>query len=231
MYYYGYDTTWLLILPGILLAMWAQARVRNAFAQYSQVPARRAATAAEVARQILAQNGLSDVPVVGVGGSLTDNYDPRQRRLNLSQSVYNSNSLAALGVAAHEVGHAIQHQRQWAPMRFRSALVPLANIGSYAAWPLLILGLLFSIPQILWVGVAVFAFAVLFQLVTLPVEFDASRRALLLLREGGFLEEDEVLGARRVLQAAALTYLAATLTAILQFLRLFLLANGRRRRN
>jgi hypothetical protein len=187
-------------------------------------------TAAVVARRMLDMNGLQSVPVQLMQGKLTDNYSPKTRTLNLSQSVHDSASLAALGVAAHEVGHAVQHSAHYAPMAIRGAIVPVANIGSYAAWPLLIIGLLMSFQPLVWAGVAVFGFAVLFQLVTLPVEYDASHRGLAMLRDGGFLADEEIAGARRVLSAAALTYLAATLMAILQFLRLLLIANGNSRR-
>jgi Zn-dependent membrane protease YugP len=226
-----FDSTWLILLPGILLAIWAQARVNGAFNRYSQVQSLAGWTGAAAARRMLDENGLYDVPVEAAQGRLSDHYDPRKRTLNLSPSVHGSQSLAALGVAAHEVGHAVQHSRRYAPMALRSALVPAANIGSYAAWPLLIAGLWFSIPLLVDIGIAVFGIAVLFQVVTLPVEYNASRRGLELLRDGGFLQEEEIAGARKVLSAAALTYLAATLMAILQLLRLLLIANGGRRKD
>lgn len=226
-----FDSTMLLLIPGIIIALFAQARVNNAFAKYSQIKSNIGWTGASAARRMLDENGLDGVKIHLTQGKLSDNYNPKNRTLNLSSSVHDSQSLAALGVAAHEVGHAIQHGQHFAPMALRSALVPVANIGSYAAWPLLFIGLLMSFQPLVYIGVGVFAFAVLFQLVTLPVEFDASRRGLAMLRDGGFLAEEEVLGARRVLSAAAMTYLAATLMAILQFLRLLMLANGGRRRN
>jgi Zn-dependent membrane protease YugP len=220
-----------LIIPGILLAMAAQAKVNNAFSRYSRIESSGRWTGAAAARRILDENGLQDVQIRAIEVSMTDHYDPRSRTLSLSQTVHSSTSLAALGVAAHEVGHALQHSQGYAPISIRSALVPVANIGSYAAWPLLILGLVLSVPSLVWVGIFAFAFAVLFQIVTLPVEYNASHRALELLRSGGFLAEEEVQGARKVLSAAAMTYLAATLMAILQLLRLILLANGGRRRS
>lgn len=225
------DPTWLLIIPGLLLALYAQARVNSAFHKYSQIQSYGGMTASVAARRMLDMSGLMEVPVKLMEGRLTDNYNPKTRSLNLSQSVHGGASLAALGVAAHEVGHAVQHSERYAPMAIRGALVPMANIGSYAALPLLILGLIMSIQPLVWVGVGVFGFAVLFQLVTLPVEYDASRRGLQMLRDGGYLAEEEVAGARKVLSAAALTYLAATLMAVLQFLRLFLIASGGRRRS
>jgi uncharacterized protein len=225
-----FDSTWLLLIPGILFALYAQAKVNNAFSKYSQVKTSIGSTAADSARRMLDSNGLDNVQIRHMQGKLTDNYDPRSKTLNLSDSVHDSQSIAALGIAAHEVGHAIQHSRRYAPMAFRSALVPAANIGSWAAWPLLILGIMFSIPILVDIGIGVFSLAVLFQLVTLPVEFDASHRGLAMLKDGGYLAEEEVAGARKVLSAAAMTYLAATLMAILQLLRLLLLANGGRRR-
>lgn len=231
--YFYMDSTILLILPGIVLALWAQARIKSVFSQYARVFSNNGWTADMMARRVLDDNGLEDVQVTGVPGNLSDHYDPRRRVLRLSEPVYGSSSLAALGVAAHEVGHALQHQRGYAPMAVRSAIVPVASIGSYMAWPLLILGMLMASQTLIIWGVAAFGFAVLFQLVTLPVELNASSRAMNLLREGGYLTEMELPGARKVLSAAALTYLAATLMATLQFLRLLLLSGllgGRRRR-
>jgi uncharacterized protein len=226
-----FDSSWLILIPGIVLALYAQTRVNSAFNRYSQVKSNSGWTASAAARRMLDENGI-DVQIRQAQGRLSDNYDPKKKTLNLSQSVHDSKSLAALGVAAHEVGHALQHKEKYAPMALRSALVPVANIGSFAAWPLLIVGLMLAMPVLVDIGIAVFGVAVLFQLVTLPVEFDASRRGLALLRDGGFLQEDEVAGARKVLSAAAMTYLAATLMAILQLLRLLLIANGgSRRRN
>lgn len=228
---YFSDYTWLLIIPGVLVALFAQSKVKSAFSRYNEIRSCSGIPASVAARRMLDMNGLHDVPVNLMQGSLTDNYNPKSRTLNLSQSVHDSASLAALGVAAHEVGHAVQHSTRYAPMGIRSVLVPVANIGTYAAWPLLILGLVMSMQPLVWAGVVVFGFAVLFQLVTLPVEYNASRRGLAMLRDGGFLADEEVAGARKVLSAAALTYLAATLMAILQFLRLFILASGSRRRD
>lgn len=227
---YVFDTTWLILIPGIILAIYAQAKVNGAFNRYSQINASSGWTGAAAARRMLDENGLYDVPVQIANGRLSDHYDPRRRTLNLSQSVHGSPSLAALGVAAHEVGHAVQHSRRYAPMALRQALVPAANIGSYAAWPLLIAGIVFTIPLLVDIGIAVFGIAVLFQLVTLPVEYNASHRGMEMLRDGGFLQQEEAAGARKVLSAAALTYLSATLMAILQLLRLLLIANGGRRR-
>jgi len=232
--YFYLDYTILLIIPGIILAMWAQSRIKSTFAEYARVFSNNGWTAEMMARRILDDNGLQDVQVTSVAGNLSDHYDPRRHVLRLSESVYGSSSLAALGVAAHEVGHALQHQRGYVPMALRSAIVPVANIGSYLAWPLLIIGMLMASQTLIIWGVAAFGFAVLFQLVTLPVELNASGRAMALLREGGYLTDMELPGARKVLNAAALTYLAATLMAILQFLRLLLLSGllggGRRRR-
>lgn len=225
------DSTWLILIPGILLAIYAQAKVNGAFNRYSQIRSSSGCTGASAARRMLDENGLYDVPVQPAQGRLSDHYDPRKRTLNLSKGVHDGASLAALGVAAHEVGHAVQHSRRYAPMALRQALVPAANIGSYAAWPLLIAGLLLSMPLLVDIGIAVFGIAVLFQLITLPVEYNASHRGLELLRDGGFLQEEEIAGARKVLSAAALTYLSATLMAVLQLLRLILIANGGRRRD
>ena len=187
---------------------------------------------AQVAQRVLQAAGIYDVQVRHVSGSLTDHYDPRTKTVNLSDPVYNATSVAALGVAAHECGHAIQHAKSYAPLSIRSALVPIANFGSMLAWPVILIGLLFNTRSsglIIDIGILLFSAAVLFQLVTLPVEFDASRRALVMLRTQGILADDELRYARRVLKSAALTYVASAAAAILQLLRIILITNGRRR--
>ncbi len=235
MYGYGYgyglyfDPTMLIVLPGLLLALWAQFHVQSVFRRYSDVPSQRGWTAAQVAEDMMRQNGVMDVTVERIRGSLTDNYNPKTNVLSLSDGVYDSTSLAALGVAAHEVGHVFQHYEQYAPLKMRSAFVPVAQIGSYAAVPLFILGLIMSWEPLMWVGIAVFIAVVLFYLVTLPVEFNASSRAITSLEAGGYLTYEEARPARKVLNAAGLTYIAAALQAFLQLLRLLVLAGGRRR--
>lgn len=187
---------------------------------------------AQVALRVLQAAGIYDVQVRHVSGSLTDHYDPRTKTVNLSDPVYNATSVAALGVAAHECGHAIQHAKSYAPLSIRSALVPIANFGSMLAWPVILIGLLFNTRSsglIIDIGILLFSAAVLFQLVTLPVEFDASRRALVMLRTQGILADDELKYTRRVLKSAALTYVASAAAAILQLLRIILITNGRRR--
>lgn len=228
MLYYRYDPTYLLLIPGLLLALYAQLKISSTYSRWKQVPSRAGLTGAQMARRILDGNGCGDVRIERVAGSLTDHYDPQGGVLRLSDEVYASRSIAALGVAAHEAGHAIQDAQGYAPMRIRAALVPVANIGSSAAIPLFMLGLIFSWQPLLKIGILCFALAVLFYLVTLPVEQNASGRAVAIL-EGGFLPEDEVRGVRKVLSAAALTYVAAALQAVLQLLRLVILAGGRRR--
>lgn len=218
-----FDPTYLLLIPGILLALWAQSKVQITFHKYSKVSAASGASAASVARSILDYNGLSDVPVEMVSGHLTDHYDPSSKVLRLSESVYHSASIAAIGVAAHEAGHAIQHQTDYMPLKVRSLLVPVAQIGSNASWFLIILGILMSNSSLAQLGVFLFSAAVLFQLVTLPVEYNASSRALVVLEGGGYLNRQEVSGAKKVLDAAALTYLAAAIVSILQLLRLVVL--------
>ena len=229
--YYGwyFDPTMLLILPALLLAMWAQFRVQSTFRKYSDVPSAQGWTAAEMAADLLARNGLGDVRVERVRGSLTDHYDPRTNTLRLSDTVYDSTSLAALGVAAHECGHAMQEAEGYKPLRIREKIVPVAQIGSWAAMPLFVLGLVMSWEPLLTAGIIVFSLVVAFYLVTLPVEFDASGRALEQLEGGGYLSSAETDDAGRVLRAAALTYVAAALQAVLQLLRLLVLAGGNRR--
>ena len=229
--YYGwyFDPTTLLILPALLLAMWAQFRVQSTFRKYSDVPSAQGWTAAEMAADLLARNGLGSVRIERVRGSLTDHYDPRTNTLRLSDTVYGSTSLAALGVAAHECGHAMQEAEGYKPLRIREKIVPVAQISSWAAMPLFVLGLVMSWEPLLTAGIIVFSLVVAFYLVTLPVEFDASGRALEQLDGGGYLSSAETDDAGRVLRAAALTYVAAALQAVLQLLRLLVLAGGNRR--
>lgn len=226
---YYFDPTMLIVIPGLLLAMWAQYRTQSVFTKYSKVAAQRGISAAQVAYDMLRENGITDVTIQQIAGSLTDNYNPQTNVLSLSQSVYGSTSLAALGVAAHEVGHVFQHYDQYAPLRIRSAFVPVAQIGSYAAVPLFLLGMFLSWQPLMWVGILVFMLVVLFYLVTLPVEYNASSRAIVALEAGGYLTREETEPARKVLNAAGLTYIAAALQAFLQLLRLVMLAGGRRR--
>ena len=205
-------------------------QVKSTFNKYSRVSSSKGMTGAMVAEQLLRSQGIYDVSIQRVSGSLTDNYNPRNKTLNLSDSVYNSTSVAAIGVAAHETGHAIQHAYGYGPLSFRTALFPLASVGSRVSWILIVLGLIFGSTNILIdIGILMFSLAVLFQLVTLPVEFNASARALQLLESEGFLYGDENRQARKVLSAAAMTYVAAAATAILQLLRLIYLFGGRRR--
>ncbi len=227
MFYFDYYYL-ILILPAMLIAMWAQAKVSGTFGKYSQVRSARGFTAAQVARQILDDNGLQQVRIEGIRGNLTDHYDPTSNTVRLSDSVYNSTSIASIGVAAHEVGHAIQHAENYAPMKLRGAIIPITNIGSRLAIPLILLGFLFS-PGLVTLGIILFSTVTVFQLVTLPVEFNASSRALATLEADGFLYGEELDGARKVLSAAALTYVAALIVSAAQLLRLVLLANSRRR--
>jgi Zn-dependent membrane protease YugP len=212
--------------------MIASARVKGTFNKYSQLRSMSGMNGAQVALRVLQAAGIYDVQVRHVSGSLTDHYDPRTKTVNLSDPVYNATSVAALGVAAHECGHAIQHAKSYAPLSIRSALVPIANFGSMLAWPVILIGLFFNTRSsglIIDIGILLFSAAVLFQLVTLPVEFDASRRALVMLRTQGILADDELKYTRRVLKSAALTYVASAAAAILQLLRIILITNGRRR--
>ena len=229
MFPYYMDSTALLLLPALLLSLWAQWQVKSAFDRYSRVHSRENVTARDVARMLLSRFGMGDMPVNRVAGSLTDHYDPTSRTLSLSEDVYDSTSIAAIGVAAHEVGHAIQHSRAYAPLMFRNSIVPAMNLVSGLSMPLFFLGLFMGSPRLLNVGILLFCGVVVFHMVTLPVEFDASSRALRLLAETGALAPDELSGARRVLRAAALTYVAAALMAVLQLVRLLLLRNSQDR--
>ena len=230
--YYYWDPTYILVVIGAVICMIASARVKGTFNKYSQIRSMSGMNGAQVAQRVLQAAGLYDVQVRHVSGSLTDHYDPRTKTVNLSDPVYNATSVAALGVAAHECGHAIQHAKSYAPLSIRSALVPIANFGSMLAWPVILIGLFFNTRSsglIIDIGILLFSAAVLFQLVTLPVEFDASRRALVMLRTQGILADDELKYTRRVLKSAALTYVASAAAAILQLLRIILITNGRRR--
>lgn len=226
-----YDWTILLVLPGLLLALYAQAKTSSTFQKYSQISAHSGITAAQCAQDILQKGGAGDVRIERVAGTLTDHYDPHDKVLRLSDSVYNSTSIASLGVAAHEAGHALQDAQEYAPLTLRTLIAPVISIGSNAAIPLFFAGLLFSWEPLQFIGLVCFALVVFFSLVTLPVEFNASSRALALLTQGGYLTAPENDGAKKVLSAAALTYVASALSAILQFVRLFLLSSSRRRRN
>ena len=230
--FYGFylDSTWLLLLPAILLSAWAQWRVSSSYNRYSKTLSSGGWTAAAMARRMLDMNGLGNVQIISVRGNLTDHYDPKRKVLALSDSVYGYSSLAALGVAAHEVGHAIQHARGYQPLAWRSSLVPVVNIGSQLSWPLMLLGILLSVDPLITAGIILFSLVVVFQLITLPVEFNASSRALILLETDGYLKREELGGAKAVLQAAALTYVAGALSSLLQLLRLILISNRRSRR-
>lgn len=223
-----FDWTFILLIPAIILTIYAQARVSSTYKKYAQVRARSGISACDMARQMLDSNGLSNVRIEQVRGNLTDHYDPRSKVLRLSEATYNSSSVAALGVAAHEAGHAMQDKEAYAPLKIRNTLVPIANFGSSASWILIILGIVFTYTNLITIGIICFAAVVVFQLVTLPVEFNASNRALVALEGGGFLTTDEVQQTNKVLRAAALTYVAAALTAILQLLRLLILFGDRR---
>ncbi len=219
-----WDWTLILILPAFIFAVWAQLRIKQAFAKYSRINSYQGFTASEVVRMILDSYGLYDIKISVVPGELTDHYNPKDRTVYLSESVYNSSSVAAIGVAAHETGHAIQHAERYTPLIFRNALVPVVNIGSSSAIPLFILGLILSMPSLVNIGIVLFAGAVLFHFITLPVEIDASRRALKILSRG-VMTGEELEGVKRVLTAAAMTYIAATLMALLQLIRLMVLAD------
>ena len=241
LYGYGYgmypmyfDPTIILVLIGVMLSLWAQGRVNSTYSKYARVGSRTGMTGADAARRLLASQGIYDVTVRQVSGNLTDHYDPRTKTVNLSQGVYGSTSVAAIGVAAHECGHAMQDAGGYVPLRVRGALVPVANFGAQISWPLILIGILFSSgssSMLITLGILMFSLSVLFQLVTLPVEFNASSRAVNLLDRTGILAGQEVGQTRQVLSAAALTYVAAAAASILQLLRLLYLFGGNRRRD
>ncbi len=237
MYYgYGYgrgmgigaDPMYLLVIVMAIICMLASYRVSSVYKKYNRIRSASGMTGAQVAMEILRRNGVTDVTVQHVPGNLTDHYDPRSRVVNLSDATYGSNSVAAIGVAAHECGHVMQHQTGYLPLQIRSSLVPVANIGSKAGVPIIILGMILSLSPLITIGIWVFSFAVLFQLVTLPVEFNASHRALVMLEEYGILGHEEVDDSRKVLSAAAMTYVASAAAAVVQLLRLVMLNNRRR---
>ena len=234
--YYGYglfDPTMILVLIGAVLSMWASAKVQGTFNKYSSVRSRTGMTGADAARRLLNSQGIYDVSIEGVAGNLTDHYDPRSKTLRLSESVYQSSSVSAIGVTAHECGHAIQDHVGYVPLRMRAAFVPVVNFGSHLSWPLILIGVIIGgigSPMVN-IGIWMFVLVVLFQLITLPVELNASRRAVVLLDQNGILQGEEVSQTRKVLGAAALTYVAAAASSILQLLRLVILFGGRRDRD
>ena len=219
-----WDPTMVLLIPAMILAMYAQMKVNSTYHHYSQIASQRGMTGADVARYISNKNGLYDIPIERVQGQLSDHYDPRSRVVRLSQGVYDSTSIAALGVAAHEVGHAIQHDTGYMPLYIRNTIIPITQIGSYVSIPLLILGILVSSPRLVELGILLFTAIVFFQLITLPVEFNASRRAVAVLGDEAILTADELVGTKKVLSAAALTYVAAAVTAVFQLLRLLIIS-------
>lgn len=230
--YYGFDIYYIvLVLPAILISLWAQAKVSSTFNKYSKVYSYRGLTGADAARKVLEMNRIYDVAIEPVAGNLTDHYDPKSNVIRLSENVYNSTSVAAIGVAAHEAGHAVQNDCDYTPMRIRSVIIPVTRIGSYLSWPLILLGIVFNSEMLATFGIVLFGAVVAFQLVTLPVEYNASRRAIAALDETGALMKDEIPYAKKVLSAAAMTYLASLLTAVMQMIRLILLFGGGRRRD
>lgn len=231
MYGFGYglfDSTFILVVIGMVISLAASAYVKSTFSKYDQVKSANQVTGTKAAQYILSSQGIHNVGVQQISGDLTDNYDSRNKMLSLSQSTAQSTSVAAIGVAAHECGHAVQDAKNYFPLRLRAAIVPVANIGSQMAMPIILVGLLLQTQFLIQVGLIAFSLAFLFQVVTLPVEFNASRRALAILGEGGLLTEEELPQARKVLIAAALTYVAAAISTLLQLLRLVLLFGGRR---
>lgn len=228
--FFFYDPTWWLIIVGMLLCLAASGNVSVTYRKYSKIENARGMTASEVAERILKGAGISDVRIERIEGELTDHYDPKNKVVRLSEGVYYSTSVAAIGVAAHECGHVLQHYNGYLPIRVRNAIVPVVNFGSNLSWPLILLGVLFGLTRLVDVGIILFTLVLLFQIVTLPVEFNASKRAIGVIRNTGILYGDEITGAKKVLNAAALTYVAGVIATALQVLRLFLLF-GRRRRN
>ena len=236
-YYYGYNSAGLLpVLICALFALWASANVNSTFKKYSRQNSIRRITGAQAAQRVLSANGVYGVRIERISGNLTDHFDPKTNVIRLSDSVYDSTSTAAIGVACHEAGHAVQYAVGYGPIKLRAAVIPVTNFGTKIAWPLMLLGLLLSsmsyaFYNLVYVGIACFSLSLVFQLVTLPVEFNASRRALSAIEGGQLLTDDELRGARKTLTAAALTYVAAAATSLAQLLRLIAIYGGRRRRN
>lgn len=222
-----WDWTYLLLIPGLILGIWAQAKVNGAYSKYSRVPSQLGRPASQVVADLLRRNGNDAVQVTSISGNLTDHYNPATETLALSQGVYGSTSIAALGIAAHEAGHAMQKKEGYGPMRLRTAVVPLVNLGSNAYFPLFLLGIIFSWQPLIYLGILCFALSVVFSLITLPVEFNASSRAIAMLSQGGYITREEEPAVKAVLSAAALTYVAAAVTSILSLLRLLIIARNR----
>ena len=238
-YYYGYGFDWtylVLVLPCVILSLWASSNVNSTFKKYSGQYSSRRLTGAEAALRVLQANGVRGVRIERISGNLTDHYDPKANVIRLSDSVYGNTSTAAIGVACHEAGHAVQYAENYAPIKLRAAIIPLTNFGSKIAMPLILAGILFSTlgafsDTLVYLGIASFGLSLVFQLITLPVEFNASRRAMQAIEQGNILTEEEQRGAKKTLQAAALTYVAATAVALAQLLRLIAIFGGRRRRD
>ena len=234
-YYYGFDWTYIvIILPCMLLSLWASSRVNTTFKKYSTQYSLRRLTGADAARRVLSSHGVHNVRIERVSGNLTDHFDPKSNVIRLSDSVYDNTSTAAIGVACHEAGHAVQYAQNYGPIKLRAAIVPVTNLGSKLAMPLILLGIVLSFLgnfsyTLVYLGIACFSLSVVFQLITLPVEFNASHRALRAIEDGQILTEDELKGARKTLSAAAMTYVAATAVAMAQLLRLLIIFGGRRR--
>ena len=234
LYYYGFDWTYaVLVLPFVILSLWASFNVNSTFKRYSQQYSRRRLTGAEAAQRVLSHNGVTGVRIERVNGNLTDHFDPKTNVIRLSDNVYDATSTAAIGVACHEAGHAVQYAQHYGPIKLRAAIIPITNIGSKLAMPLILLGILFNYSSdfgfaLVYVGIACFGLALLFQLITLPVEFNASRRAMNSIETAGILTDEEQRGARKTLTAAALTYVAAAALAFAQLLRLLIIFGGRR---
>lgn len=236
-FFYGFDWTYLtLVLPCIILSLWASSNVNSTFRRYSQTHSSRRITGAQAAQRVLSANGVSGVRIERISGNLTDHYDPKANVIRLSDSVHDSTSVASIGVACHEAGHAVQYAQSYGPIKLRAAIIPVTNFGSRLAMPLILLGILFSAfadfsYTLVYLGIACFGLSLVFQLITLPVEFNASRRAMQAISDGNLLTEEEQQGAKKTLQAAALTYVAATAVALAQLLRLLTIFGRGRRRN